>query len=125
MPGLLTSGDVDLHVRADAQSFGPARDLLCQLYEPLFRDEWDSEVAYFVAPKARPPVEIVLTLIGSVDDLYHGEAWQRIVADHELVERYNSLKRNHEGVPIAGYKAAKREFFHGIVRGLRNTGSDH
>jgi hypothetical protein len=80
MPGLLTSGDVDLHVRADDQWFEPARDLLCELYEPLFRDEWDSDVAYFVAPDAHPAVEIVLTLIESGDDLYHGEAWQRIAA---------------------------------------------
>jgi GrpB-like predicted nucleotidyltransferase (UPF0157 family) len=43
VPGLLTSGDVDLHVRVDERWFGPARELLSELYEPLFRDEWDSE----------------------------------------------------------------------------------
>ena len=123
VPGLLTSGDVDLHVRADDQWFEPARDLLCELYEPLFRDEWDSDVAYFVAPDAHPAVEIVLTLIGSVDDLYHGEAWQRIAADHDLAARYNDLKRRNEGASISDYKAAKRQFFHQIVRGLRTTGS--
>jgi GrpB-like predicted nucleotidyltransferase (UPF0157 family) len=119
LPGLLTSGDVDLHVRADEQWFEPARDLLCELYEPLFPEEWDSEVAYFVAPGAQPPVEIVLTLIGTVDDLYHGEAWQRIVADHDLTEGYNALKRKHEGGSIDEYKAAKRDFFDRIVRELR------
>jgi hypothetical protein len=80
-------------------------------------------VAYFVAPDANPAVEIVLTLIGSVDDLYHGEAWQRIAADHDLAARYNDLKRRHEGASISDYKAAKRQFFHQIVRGLRTTGS--
>jgi hypothetical protein len=64
----------------------------------------------------RPPVEIVLTLSGSVDDLHHGEAWQRIMADHALAERYNALKREHEGGSLADYKAAKRDFFHEIVR---------
>jgi GrpB protein len=123
VPGVLTSGDVDLHVRADERWFGPARELLSELYEPLFRDEWDSEVAYFVAPGARPPVEIVLTLIGSVDDLYHGEAWQRIIVDHELAERYNALKRDHEGGSLADYKAAKRDFFDKIVRVVRGSGS--
>jgi hypothetical protein len=93
------------------------------LYEPLFPDEWDSEVAYFVAPGTQPPVEIVLTLIGSVDDLHHGEAWQRIIIDHELAERYNALKREHEGGSLADYKAAKRNFFHKIVRVLRGTRS--
>ena len=122
VPGLLTSGDVDLHVRADARWFEPARDLLSELYQPVLRDEWDSEVAYFVAPGTQPPVEIVLTLSGSVDDLYHGEAWQQIMADHDLAERYNALKRSHEGGSIDDYKAAKRDFFHQIVRLLRSTG---
>jgi GrpB-like predicted nucleotidyltransferase (UPF0157 family) len=122
VPGLLTSGDVDLHVRADERWFEPARDLLSELYEPLFRDEWDSEVAYFVAPGTQPPVEVVLTLSGSVDDLYHGEAWQRIMADHDLAERYNALKRKYEGGSIDDYKAAKRDLFHQIVRLLRSTG---
>jgi GrpB-like predicted nucleotidyltransferase (UPF0157 family) len=122
VPGLLTSGDVDLHVRADERWFEPARDLLSELYEPLFPDEWDSEVAYFVAPGTQPPVEIVLTLSGSVDDLHHGEAWRRILADHDLAERYNALKRKHEGGAIDDYKAAKRYFFRQIVRVLRSTG---
>lgn len=121
VPGLLTSGDVDLHVRADKRWFEPARDLLAELYEPLFTDEWDSEVAYFVAPGTRPPVEIVLTLSGSVDDLHHGEAWHRIMADQDLAERYNDLKRKHEGGSIDDYKAAKRDFFHEIVRLLAKS----
>jgi GrpB-like predicted nucleotidyltransferase (UPF0157 family) len=123
VPGLLTSGDFDLHVRADEQWFEPARELLSELYEPLFPNEWDSEVAYFVAPGAQPPVEIVLTLTGSVDDLHHGEAWQRIMVDPELAEWYNVLKREHEGGSLAGYKAAKRDFFDKIVRVVRGTGS--
>jgi len=118
MPGLLTSGDVDLHVRSDRQWFKDAQEVLSELYEPLFRDEWDSEVAYFFAPGEQPPVEIVLTLTGSVDDLHHGEAWQQIAADQNLVERYNELKREHEGGSIDDYKAAKRDFFREIVRSL-------
>jgi GrpB-like predicted nucleotidyltransferase (UPF0157 family) len=41
VPGLLTSGDVDLHVRSDRQWFKDAQEVLSELYEPLFRDEWD------------------------------------------------------------------------------------
>jgi hypothetical protein len=63
-----------------------------------------------------------LTLSGSVDDLYHREAWQQIMADHDLAERYNALKRSHDGRSIDDYKAAKRDFFHQIVRPLRSTG---
>jgi hypothetical protein len=56
-------------------------------------------------------VEIALTVIGSRDDLHHGEAWDRIGADPRLIERYNELKREFEGAPPGDYDAAKRAFF--------------
>jgi len=109
VPGVLTTGDVDLQVRTDKQSFETARDVLCELYEPHCAEVWHSEGAFFVAPGTQPPVEVALTAIGSVDDLHHGEAWQRIAADQDLVERYNALKREHEGGSADDYQAAKRD----------------
>jgi hypothetical protein len=50
-------------------------------------------------------------VVGTIDDLHHGEAWQHIAADPGLLERYNDLKRAHEGGPLAAYEAAKRDFF--------------
>jgi GrpB-like predicted nucleotidyltransferase (UPF0157 family) len=47
VPGVLTSGDVDLHVRAEKQTFASARDVLCELYEPLYPDAWHDDSAYF------------------------------------------------------------------------------
>jgi GrpB-like predicted nucleotidyltransferase (UPF0157 family) len=112
VPGVLTTGDVDLQVRVDRQSFGRARDVLCDLYQPLHRDAWHAEGAFFVAPRSEPPVEIALTAIGSLDDLHHGEAWDRIAADPELIERYNEMKRTSAGSSEAEYNAAKRAFFY-------------
>jgi len=111
VPGLLTTGDVDLQVRTDRQSFERVRDVLCELYEPLHRDVWHSEGAFFVAAGTQPAVEVALTAIGSLDDLHHGEAWQRIAEDPKLIERYNELKRAHEGGSVDEYQAAKRDFF--------------
>lgn len=111
IPGILTAGDVDIHVRVAAEAFARARDVLCQLYEPLYVEVWHSEGAFFVAPGTQPPVEIALTAIGSVDDLHHGEAWKRIASDPELIELYNALKRAHEGGSADEYQAAKRDFF--------------
>jgi hypothetical protein len=51
-------------------------------------------------------------VVGTLDDLHHGEAWHQIEADPELNKRYNALKRAHEGGSEDDYKAAKREFFH-------------
>ena len=110
--GVLTMGDdVDLQVRTDRQSFETVRDVLSGLYEPHYVDVWHPEGAYFFAPDSRPRVEIALSAIGSLDDLHHGEAWQRLAAERDLVERYNALKREHEGGSIDSYLAAKREFF--------------
>ena len=110
--GVLTMGDdVDLQVRTDRQSFETVRDVLSVLYEPHYVDVWHPEGAYFFAPDSRPRVEIALSAIGSLDDLHHGEAWQRLAAERDLLERYNALKREHEGGSIDSYLAAKREFF--------------
>ena len=110
--GVLTSGDVDLQVRTKRHSFSSARDVLCELYEPLYPEAWQSDSAYFVAADAIPRVEVALTVIGTLDDLHHGAAWHRIAADSGLIERYNALKRAHEGGSADDYNAAKRDFFH-------------
>ena len=110
VPGILTTGDVDLHVRVEADAFATARDALCELYEPLYQERW-MDSAYFFDPESEPRVEVALTQIGNIDDLHHGEAWRRIACDPDLIERYNELKRAYEGRPAEEYDAGKREFF--------------
>jgi hypothetical protein len=113
VPGVLTSGDVDVHVRVERESFESALDALADLYEPFHRDAWSpGESAFFSAPGSQPAVEIALTVVGSRDDFHHGEAWDRIAADPGLIERYNDLKRRSEGATRADYDAAKRAFFY-------------
>ncbi len=110
--GVLTTGDVDLQVRTERDTFESARDALCELYEPLHRDTWHSDSAYFTAAYDDPPVEVALTVIGTLDDLHHGAAWQHIAEDPTLIADYNALKRAHEGGSPDEYDAAKREFFY-------------
>jgi adenylate kinase family enzyme/GrpB-like predicted nucleotidyltransferase (UPF0157 family) len=115
VPGLLTTGDVDLHVRVERDAFAAARDALRDLYEPLYEDRW-RESAYFFDPRSEPRVEVALTEIGNIDDLHHGEAWRRIARDPALIERYNDLKRACEGRPAEEYDAAERNFFYSNFR---------
>jgi len=112
VPGLLTTGDVDLHVRVEPAAFIAARDVLCELYEPLHAERW-RESAYFFDPDSNPRVEVALTEIGNIDDLHHGEAWRLITQDPDLIEQYNALKRAYQGRSLDEYQAAKREFFYG------------
>ena len=111
VPGVLTSGDVDLHVRTDRASFEAARDVLSELYKPHYPHAWHAEGAFFVAAGSAPRVEVALTVKGTLDDLHHGAAWDRLAADRELIESYNAMKRAHEGGSTDEYEAAKRDFF--------------
>lgn len=115
-PGLLSSGDVDVQVRTSGSTFERARDVLSELYEPFHLDAWHSEGAFFEAPGTTPPVEIALTVIGSLDDLHHGEAWRRIAESPDLIQRYNAMKLAHENGREAEYQAAKRAFFYDNFR---------
>lgn len=66
---------------------------------------------FFTDPDVNPPVEVALTVIGTLDDLHHGAAWQHIAASPRLLDEYNALKRNHECGSSDDYNVAKREFF--------------
>ena len=110
--GVLTTGDVDVHVRATASAFAHAREALLALYEPMYVDAWTEESAFFADPASQPLVEVALTVVGTLDDLHHGAAWDQIAADGQLRQRYNALKREHAGRPLGDYQAAKRAFFH-------------
>jgi hypothetical protein len=112
MRGVLTTGDVDLQVRTESHAFAAARDALSELYEPLYPEAWGSDSAYFTSLGAAPPVEVALTVSGTLDDFHHGGAWDRIADDPRLVEEYNALKRTHEGGSADEYNVAKRAFFY-------------
>ena len=114
LSGVLTLGDVDVHVRVEAAAFVFARDALSELYEPLHPDVWHSEGAFYFTPETQPRVEVALTAIGCLDDFHHGDAWDWIAADPVLRERYNAVKREHEGGSVDDYLAAKRAFFYGL-----------
>ena len=111
LPGLLTTGDVDIVVRVDARDFGTAKELLSGLYSDLHPEAWTADGAFFEALDEQMHVEFALTVTGSLVDLHHAEAWRRIRSDPALVESYNAVKRAHEGGSIDEYLAAKRLFF--------------
>lgn len=111
VPGILTTGDVDLQVRVEEDEFAPAREVLEELYEPLHPHAWSDESAFFHAPGTEPPVEVALTVKGTLDDFHHGEAWELMGSDADLRERYNDIKRAHAGGADEEYALAKREFF--------------
>ena len=112
IPGLLTTGDVDVQVRVEKPAFAQAKVVLTEIYEPLHLNSWHSDAAFFDSPASQPHVELALTVIGSLTDLHHGDAWRQIAANPDLIDRYNAVKRKHEGGSIDEYLTAKRAFFY-------------
>jgi hypothetical protein len=43
--------------------------VLAELYQPLYLDAWHETSAFFAARGAQPPVEVALTVTGTLDDL--------------------------------------------------------
>ena len=46
---------MDLHARAEKQTFASARDVLCELLRALYPDAWHAESAYFFVGGSAPP----------------------------------------------------------------------
>lgn len=112
LPGALTLGDLDLHVRVPARRFERARERLSAAYTPYRPEMWADGFATFVVGGARPDTGIALTALGGEHDRRFVAAWERLAADPELLAEYNALKLRHEGsTDVARYLAEKSELF--------------
>ncbi len=113
LAGALTGGDVDLHLRVDASAFPATRTVLCRLYEIVNAEIWTDTLATFGVKGE--DVGVALTPIGSEHDRRFTRAWTRLAADPEVLERYNAMKRAHQGGEERDYLAAKRAFFDALA----------
>jgi GrpB-like predicted nucleotidyltransferase (UPF0157 family) len=112
VPGALTRGDLDIHVRVSADDFCEACDTLISVYVEYRPEMWTAEFVTFVAPNASIATGIALTAVGGEHDRRFLVAWERLKRDPLLLGKYNELKLEYEGAPDAdSYKAAKSAFF--------------
>lgn len=75
-----------------------------------------NEFAAFEDDASTPHLGIQLTVKGGEFDVFHQFA-AALRADPTLVERYNELKRAHDGQPMDRYRAAKDAFVTDALRG--------
>ena len=108
VPGALTKGDVDLHLRVPPASFGSAVDRLRTEYPTASPSAWAGTLAVFDVPASRP-TGLAVTPAGSEHDVRFSKAWQRLRTDPALLEEYNDLKRAAFG--DASYEERKSAFF--------------
>ncbi len=114
VPGALTRGDVDLHLRVRAQDFRAAVAVLADVYAVVHPEIWTSTLATF-AVDAPIPAGVAVTPIGSEHDLRFTRAWSLLASRPELLRAYNEMKLAHAGRPVADYEAAKSAFFSRLV----------
>ena len=110
LPGALTKGDVDLHLRVAPSKFGAAVAALGRVYRRGSPQAWAETLAVFdVGPPVPRPTGIAVTPVGSVHDHRFRTTWQVLRHDPRLLERHNALKRAAYGT--GHYEEAKSAFF--------------
>src|SRR4051794_11829086 len=84
VPGALTKGDVDLHLRVAPGDFGATVCTLRTLYEVVHPEIWHASLATF-AVAADLPTGLAVTPMGSEHDVRFRRTWQLLAADPRLV----------------------------------------
>ena len=112
VPGALTKGDVDLHLRVDPGHYIAAVALLGETYEAASLDAWAETLAVFDIPRPRP-TGLAVTPVGSVHDRRFRATWRVLHRDRLRLAEYNALKRTAYGT--AEYEELKSAFFTAIV----------
>jgi hypothetical protein len=112
VPGALSKGDVDLHLRVPRDAFAAVVDRLRTVYEPGSVSAWAATLAVFDVPGARS-TGLAVTPVDSEHDVRFCRAWDVLRADPGLLEEYNDLKRKAFGTP--SYEDLKSAFFSRII----------
>lgn len=119
VPGALTRGDVDLHLRVPPSAFTAAVDLLRAHYPVVHPDIWTTTLATFDVPARAPgdpPTGIAATPRGSEHDLRFTRSWQLLAADPDLLAEYNAAKLAGESdIDGPGYEDLKSAVFDRLV----------
>jgi GrpB-like predicted nucleotidyltransferase (UPF0157 family) len=109
VPGALTKGDVDLHLRVPPSDFETVVSACTSLHTVVHPDIWQPTLATF-AVAAPLPTGLAVTPVGSEHDLRFTRTWRLLAGDPQLVRAYNEAKLAGE---VAGpaYEQRKSDFF--------------
>ncbi|CCE01692.1 GrpB family protein [Bradyrhizobium sp. STM 3809] len=115
VPGCLTKGDLDVVVRVDRDDYPAAEAKLADRFLRNRGSVRNEEFAAFEDPNRVPHLGIQLTTKGSDLDLFHLFT-AALVANPELVGRYNAIKLAYHGRPMDEYRAVKDAFVSEVLR---------
>lgn len=112
VPGALTRGDVDLHLRVAPDAFLGAVRALRSVHPVVHPQIWSSTLATF-ALDADVPAGMAVTPVGSEHDVRFTVTWRRLRTEPALLAAYNAVKAG----PGEGYEERKSAFFDRVVAG--------
>ena len=113
VPGALTKGDVDLHLRVRPDEFDAVVTRLRDVLPVASPGAWAETLAVFEVPGARP-TGLAVTPLGSEHDLRFRRAWEELRRNPSLLIAYNALKGDDVGT--AAYEDRKSRFFSWITQ---------
>ena len=110
VPGALTRGDVDLHLRVPPESFETAVELIRRDHVVAHPEIWCATLATFEV-SAPIPAGLAVTPVGSEHDVRFVRSWRRLREDPLLLAEYNDVKRAGESLRPDEYEERKSLFF--------------
>ncbi len=111
VPGALTKGDVDLHLRVAPEHFADTVARLEGRYATASPHAWAPTLAVFDVP-ATLSTGLAVTPVGSEHDDRFTNTWRALRESPDLLARYNALKASSAGTPA--YERLKSDFFTAI-----------
>src|SRR5829696_1511560 len=108
VPGALTKGDVDLHLRVAPEAFADVVARLRMLYPMASATAWAATLAVFEVPGTRP-TGLAVTPVHSEHDERFCLTWAALRRSPELLAQYNALKSSSAGTEH--YEQRKSSFF--------------
>jgi GrpB-like predicted nucleotidyltransferase (UPF0157 family) len=111
VPGAVTKGDVDLHLRVASADFAETVARLRTMYEVVLPEIWQPTLATFAVPGARLPTGIAVTPVDSEHDVRFRRTWRLLSTNPRLLAEYNAMKTAGEG----DYEQRKSAFFDRIL----------
>jgi hypothetical protein len=116
VPGALTRGDVDLHLRVAPEQFTTAVALVRRDHAVVHPEIWGATLATF-AVDAPLPAGLAITPLGSEHDVRFTRAWQLLRDDPRLLAAHNALKVEADGMDAERYEDLKSDFFTRLLAG--------
>lgn len=112
--GCLTKGDLDLVVRIGAEDFIAADATLGAHFARNTGSVRTNTFSSFEDRSTTPHLGIQLTVVGAPYDFFHTFV-EALEYEPGVLARYNTLKQQSNGQPMAAYRAAKGAFIEKVL----------